>query len=118
MVLTEGFDSPDLKTVFCRDSAKGPTVQMCGRAFRTHPDLPVKQIVQSRDTKWPFVKIAAARRQYLWQPAGGGTAGDGWRSLTANPRINRVSARARLAIANTDVRLPDLLNRRDRPFGR
>ena len=82
MVLTEGFDSPDLKTVFCRDSAKGPTVQMCGRAFRTHPDLPVKQIVQGRATKWPFVKIAAARRQYLWEPG----AADDAAILTTTPR--------------------------------
>ena len=39
MVLTEGFDCPDLQTVFCRDSAKGPTMQMCGRAFRKHPNV-------------------------------------------------------------------------------
>jgi len=127
MVLTEGFDSPDLQTVFCRDSAKGPTVQMCGRAFRIHPDLPVKQIVQSRETKWPFTRIAGARRQYLWEPGvgsgddaghGDGWEDRGWRSLTANPRINRVSARTRLAIAKTDVRLPDLLRPPARPFGR
>ena len=125
MVLTEGFDSPDLATVFCRDSAKGPTVQMCGRAFRTHPDLPVKKIVQSRETKWPFVKIAAARRQYLWEPGAADDAapdddspdGPGWRSLTVNPRINRASARARLAIARTEVRLPELVRREGRrPF--
>ena len=131
MVLTEGFDSPDLRTVFCRDSAKGPTVQMCGRVFRTHPEVPIKQVVQSRETKWPFTRIAGARRQYLWEP--GGTPDDliaddepdarswedrGWRSLTANPRINRVSARTRLAIAKTDVRLPEMLRRPARPFGR
>ncbi|NNJ24271.1 DEAD/DEAH box helicase [Alienimonas chondri] len=131
MVLTEGFDSPDLQTVFCRDSSKGPTVQMCGRVFRTHPDWPIKQLVQSRETKWPFTRIAGARRQYLWEP---GAATDdlipeeaadprtwedrGWRSLTANPRINKVSARTRLAIAKTDVRLPELLRPAPRPFGR
>ena len=127
MVLTEGFDSPDLATVFCRDSAKGPTVQMCGRAFRTCPAVPVKNVVQSRETKWPFTKIAAARRQYLWEPGADDdeTPGDdapdaaGWRSLTVNPRINRVSARARLAIAKTTVRLPEALRRENRrPFER
>ncbi|MFH5803661.1 DEAD/DEAH box helicase [Alienimonas sp. DA493] len=126
MVLTEGFDSPDLQTVFCRDSAKGPTVQMCGRVFRTHPAVPIKQIVQSRSTKWPFTRVAGARRQYLWEP--GGAADDlipddepdafGWRSLTANPRINKVSARTRLAIAKTNVRLPEVLRPAPRPFGR
>ena len=103
MVLTEGFDSPDLRTVFCRDSARGPTVQMCGRVFRTHPDVPLKQIVQSRETKWPFPKIAAPRQQWLWE-------GD-WKSLTVNPLINRVSARTRLAVAKTNVRLPELVAR-------
>ena len=122
MVLTEGFDSPDLRTVFCRDSAKGPTVQMCGRVFRTHPAVPFKQIVQSRRTKWPFPKIAAPRHQWLWEP-GDGTSG--WESLTVNPLINRVTARTRLAIAKTDVRLPELVRaggeaaaRRDARFRR
>ncbi len=104
MVLTEGFDSPDLETVFCRDSSKGPTVQMCGRAFRRHPAVPVKRIVQSRLTKWPFTKVAAPNLQWLWQE-------DEWRSLTANPLINAVSGRVRLAIARTEVRLPELLRR-------
>ena len=104
MVLTEGFDSPDLHTVFCRDSSKGPTVQMCGRVLRTCPAIEAKNVVQGRLTNWPFTKIAAARRQWLRQ-------GDEWRSLTLNPRINAVSGRVRLAIAQTEVRLPELLRR-------
>ena len=108
MVLTEGFDCPDLETVFCRDSAKGPTMQMCGRVFRKHPDVPVKNIVQSKLTKWPFTKVALARQQYLWQE-------DEWRSLTVNPLINTVNSRARLAIANITVDLPAFVKRhRDR----
>ena len=107
MVLTEGFDRPDLKTVFCRDSSKGPTVQMCGRVFRRHPGLPVKQIVQSRLSKWPFTKIATPRQQWLWQEGE-------WRSLTVNPLINTVSAKVRLAIARNEVRLPEMLPPRGR----
>ena len=104
MVLTEGFDSPDLQTVFCRDSSKGPTVQMCGRAFRRCPTIAAKNIVQSRLTAWPFPKIATPRLQWLWQ------AGE-WRSLTLNPQINAVSGRVRLAISRTEVRLPEMLRR-------
>ena len=102
MVLTEGFDCPDLETVFCRDSSKGPTMQMCGRAFRKHPGIEAKKIVQSRLSNWPFTKVAAARQQWLWQ------SGE-WRSLTVNPLINAVSSRVRLAIASSDVQLPELL---------
>jgi superfamily II DNA or RNA helicase len=104
MVLSEGFDCPDLQTVFCRDSAKGPTMQMCGRAFRKHPDAPVKNIVQSKLTKWPFTKVALARQQFLWQE-------DEWRSLSVNPMINTVNSRARLAIANITVELPQFVKR-------
>ena len=107
MVLTEGFDCPNLQTVFCRDSAKGPTMQMCGRAFRKHPDVPVKNIVQSKLTKWPFTKVALARQQYLWQE-------DEWRSLAVNPLINTANSRARLAIANISVELPGFV-KRNRP---
>ena len=99
MVLTEGFDCPDLETVFCRDSAKGPTMQMCGRVFRKHAGVPIKNIVQSKLTKWPFTKVALARRQFLWQE-------DEWRSLSVNPMINTVNSRTRFAIAGISVDLP------------
>ncbi len=104
MVLTEGFDCPNLQTVFCRDSAKGPTMQMCGRAFRKHPDVPIKNIVQSKLTKWPFTKVALARNQFLWQE-------DEWRSLKVNPLINTANSRARMAIANITVELPKFVKR-------
>ena len=50
-ILTEGFDCPSLKTVFCRPSGKSCTVQMGGRDFREASqhclkggDQPVAQI--------------------------------------------------------------------------
>ena len=46
MVLSEGFDCPQLQTVFCRPSCKSVTIQMAGRVLRKHPDVPFKQIVQ------------------------------------------------------------------------
>jgi superfamily II DNA or RNA helicase len=102
MVLSEGFDCPELQTVFCRPSCKGVTVQMCGRVLRKHPAVPVKQIVQCARTRWPFVRTAAAAAQFVWQE-------DEWRSLTLNPRINEVAGRAMQALARIRVALPTML---------
>jgi len=63
-VLTEGFDCPSLKTCFVRPGSKGPTVQMSGRAFRKHPTTPIVNIVQNKDTKYPFTRHATALGQF------------------------------------------------------
>jgi superfamily II DNA or RNA helicase len=110
MVLTEGFDDPTLETAFVRDSVRGPTMQMAGRAFRMHPNwktdrqesFQFKRVVQSRQTKWPILKTAMAAEQYLWQS-------EEWRSLTVNPHLNEINNRARMAIAQTEVALPDFI---------
>lgn len=102
MVLAEGFDCPELQTVFCRPSCKGVTVQMCGRVFRKHPDLAFKQIVQCQKTHWPFVRTATAAQQYTW------IDGD-WRSLTVNPQINAISGRTLQALAQSRAELPKYL---------
>lgn len=99
MVLTEGFDFPGLKTAWVRDSGKGPTMQMGGRVFRKYPDLPFKQIVQSKNAKWPFIRTAMPSQSYVWVE-------DEWRSLTINPKLNDINQNARMAIAMTDVELP------------
>lgn len=107
MVLTEGFDAPSLETAFVRDSAKGPTMQMAGRAFRIHPEWKAnktphfshKNIVQSCQTHWPILKTAMADCQYLWQE-------NSWRSLTINPHIEEINKQARLAIVQSTVELP------------
>ncbi len=102
LILTEGFDCPSLKTVFCRPSGKGCTIQMGGRVFRKHPDLPHKQIVQCRKTRHPFVKTAMADEQYVRV--------DGqWRSLKLNREISAISDRARQVIARAQVQLPKLV---------
>jgi superfamily II DNA or RNA helicase len=102
MVLSEGFDCPELQTVFCRPSCKGVTIQMCGRVLRKHQAVPVKQIVQCGRTRWPFIRTAAAAAQYAWQEGE-------WRSLTLNPRINEVAGRAMRALAKIQVALPGFL---------
>jgi superfamily II DNA or RNA helicase len=105
MMLAEGFDCPQLRTVFCRPSGKALTVQMAGRVLRLHPSEPVKQIVQSVGTKWPIGRTATPANQYIWS--------DGeWRSLEANPLINQVSMRVMKALARTNVELPKFIVQR------
>lgn len=101
-ILTEGFDCPDLKTVFCRPSSKACTIQMCGRVFRKHPSHAFKQVVQCQQTPHPILKTAAAIEQYVW-------AGDQWNSLKMNRQIEAISQRSRRLIAGTQVRLPKLV---------
>lgn len=105
MKLTEGWDEPSLQTAFIRDSVKGPTMQMGGRAFRKFPDLPFKQIVQSKETAWPLLRTAMPEMQFVWQE-------DAWLSLTVNPLLNRINQNARLAIAQTEVELPKFLEKK------
>jgi superfamily II DNA or RNA helicase len=109
LVLGEGFDCPDLKTVFCRPGCRTVTIQTCGRVLRTHPELPFKQLVQCRDTPWPFTRTAGADLQYVWM--------DGeWRTLQANPWINDIGWRVLKAMSQVRVELPPfLVKRRARP---
>ena len=102
MVLTEGWDCPDLKTAFVRDSGKGPTTQMAGRVFRKHELLPVKQVVQSMKTHHPMTKTAAPRMQYMWQD-------NSWRSLQINPHIEEISRDMVHRLAMIEIGMPDYL---------
>lgn len=66
LMLTEGFDFPELGSVFCRDSCKSLTIQMAGRVFRKSEDGRIKNVVQSNRTKYPFLKTALPESQFLW----------------------------------------------------
>jgi len=85
-VLAEGFDCPDLQTVFCRPAGKGPTIQMAGRVLRRSATVPHKMIVQCAATKHPFTATAPAAVQYVLSP-------DGWRSIGLNDEVARMSVR-------------------------
>lgn len=104
MVLSEGFDCPELQTVFCRPSCKGVTIQMAGRVLRKHPDFPLKQIVQCGRTPWPFQRTASAALESVWQ-------NDEWRSLQANPLIGEVNGRTLKMLAQVKVEMPQFLAR-------
>lgn len=99
-VLSEGFDCPQLKTVFCRPSSKGPTTQMCGRAFRKFNGK-VAQIVQSIDSKVPFAKIATPENQYVLD-----SEQTSWRNIKVTNAVNERALALRKMVINTTVHLP------------
>lgn len=103
-VLTEGFNCPEMCTVFVRDSSKGPTIQMAGRVLRKHNDHPIKKIVQSTGTKWPFVRTASAKRQFI-------VVGGDWRSLGTNELVEVMRQRMLRAIAQTRVDIPEFVSK-------
>ncbi len=107
VVLAEGFDFPALQTVFCRPSTKSITVQMCGRAFRKHPDVPIKQVVQCQQTRWPFMRTASAELHFVWSNAG-------WKTLQANPLIQQIGLTTLRALAKNEVALPEFLAKKQR----
>ncbi len=101
-ILTEGFDCPELKTVFCRPSGKGCTIQMAGRVLRPSHRVPVKQIVQCNRTPHPMLRTAPAAEQYL-------LTDEGWRSIRANRMLDQMTAIARQRVAKAEVSLPKLV---------
>ena len=101
-ILTEGFDCPELKTVFCRPSGKGCTIQMAGRVLRSSHRVPIKQVVQCNRTPHPMLRTAAAAEQYLWTD-------EGWRSIRPNRMLNQMTAIARNRVAAAEVSLPKLV---------
>jgi superfamily II DNA/RNA helicase len=66
LILTEGFDCPNLETVFVRPSNKNATVQMCGRVLRKFQGIQ-KKIVQCQNTKHPFCNYAPSKYRYTWE---------------------------------------------------
>jgi superfamily II DNA or RNA helicase len=64
-VLAEGFDCPQLQTVFVRDTGtKTPAMQMGGRVLRLWKGQ-VKNIVQSDKADYPFSLFADPAEQFI-----------------------------------------------------
>ncbi len=101
-ILTEGFDCPELQTVFCRPSGKGCTIQMAGRVLRPCHQVPIKQVVQCNRTPHPILRTAPAAEQYLWTH-------EGWRSIRPNRMLDQMTAIARNRVAEAEVSLPKLV---------
>jgi len=67
----------------------------------------VKQVMQCFQTRHPFVRTALPNQSYLWQ------CGQ-WRSLEINPRLSTCKENVRMAVAQTEVKLPKFLERKRR----
>lgn len=104
-ILTEGWDMPGLQTAWVRDSSRGPTTQMAGRVFRKHPDLPIKQIVQSQNTHYPVDKIVSPDMGYVWTE-------NEWRSVKADDSVERVAAETMMYIAHSTSTVPEFITKK------
>ena len=105
-ILTEGFNYPDLKSCFVRNSWHGCTVQMAGRIFRPSKLYPHKQIIQSRDTTWPFPKTATPIQSWTWRE-------NEWLTLKINDQIERVVEEVRFCISEAEDTVPSMLKEVD-----
>ena len=65
--LTEGFDMPQLQTVFVRKSSRLPMIQMAGRVLRNHPGKQIANIVQPKNTPFPAKKMADPEQILHWR---------------------------------------------------
>lgn len=63
-MLTEGFDQPDVQSIFARDASRLPTIQMCGRGLRRAPEKKQCNIVQSGNCSYLFEKVAPAANAF------------------------------------------------------
>jgi superfamily II DNA or RNA helicase len=106
-VLTEGWDCTSLKTVWVRDSQRGPTVQMAGRVFRIHPEHEFKQVVQSKLTHYPMSRHATPSESYVWMDE----VDNGWRSVKPSKVVAQVSTRAMMTLAHTKTSMPDFITK-------
>jgi superfamily II DNA or RNA helicase len=65
LLLTEGVDFPDLKTVFVKPSIKGLTIQMAGRALRLAENKTFANVVQMAGDGYSFSRVAGSRESYV-----------------------------------------------------
>lgn len=63
-MLTEGFDQPDVQTIFARDASRLPTIQMCGRGLRKAEGKTHCTVVQSAKTPYLFERVTPAQRRF------------------------------------------------------
>ena len=63
-MLTEGFDQPDVQTIFARDASRLPTIQMCGRGLRKADGKTHCNVVQSAKTAYLFERVTPAQKRF------------------------------------------------------
>lgn len=101
-ILTEGFDCPDLKTVFVRDSARLPSIQMAGRGFRIHPSKTHCNIVQSKQTKWQFTRTAKPKCSWVQKEGE-------WFALGNNAMVTSVVKEMVHKLVEVEVEMPSFI---------
>lgn len=105
MVLTEGFDCPSLQSVFIRDGSKGPITQMAGRVLRLYDGLPVKNIVQSQKSVYPFSRTTSPHKTYVLR--------DGeWVTSGSSDKADAAATETIQRMIGIEVKLPDFLVKR------
>jgi len=107
MVLTEGFDCPELETAWVRPSSKGPTMQMAGRVYRLCQGK-TKRVVQSKDTRWPISRTAHPERQLVWKE-------NKWLDAQPNTRLAEIAIAAIKETITHYQPLPDYMQKRTKP---
>ena len=65
-VLSEGFDLPELQSVFIRDGSRLPVIQMAGRGLRKAPGKKFCNIVQSEQSVYQCEKIAEPQESFKY----------------------------------------------------
>lgn len=101
-ILTEGFDCPDLKTVFCRDSARLPTIQMAGRGFRIHEGKTHCNIVQSKMSHWQFIRTAKPEKSWVQKNSE-------WFALGSNEHVEGVVKGMVNKLVEIEVEMPKFI---------
>ena len=66
-VLSEGFDLPDLQSVFLRDASRLPTIQMAGRGLRRNLRKTHCNFLQSSTTKYEVERIAEPQESFRYR---------------------------------------------------
>lgn len=94
-VLSEGFDLPELKSVFLRDASRLPCIQMAGRGLRKAADKQFCNIIQSENSSYQIEKIAHPQESFCYSK-------DIWLSCSGNTE----------AIANALARTLSMLDHR------
>ncbi|MBP5227479.1 MAG: DEAD/DEAH box helicase family protein [Kiritimatiellae bacterium] len=94
-MLTEGFDQPDVASIFARDGSRLPTIQMCGRGLRRVPGKTACNIVQSADSNYLFERVAPPKNAFRWQQGHWLALTDGTEAIerTLKETLRRMSVR-------------------------
>lgn len=101
--IAEGVDLPALASVFVRDSGRGPSIQMAGRVFRKWAACPIKNVIQSKQTRWPLSRTAKPVTNYLLEED------NTWRTIHNNPHLDALVAKTTIQTSLIDVKMPNYI---------